>query len=511
MTSDELQAWNEAISESFAQGEVYTVQSTPAGSVRAVAVSEVENSFIIGQDLDGKDVIFDRETGFGYYDAVSTKAVSTKAVSTFVSGITDAWDLKGVNPGVSYSLITGPCFGYAPYYGLYSLAGSANYYKFSSSRTYNGSYGGQGTDVEGITGDVVLNLFWNYGSSKTGWKGAVGYTNYSVTYPLQSLGQQIALDSYVNFYQSWWYHLDASSNQIKERMRVKPSRVYLQVNSGLYADGSTIYQAEDGSKFVFHCDDFVDGKGWHVYITDESGSLAAMSLPYVINKIGFSFELGSEDSCPPEDDGSFIWDSSAMVNLDPVSSFGWSVADVFLWMSGDGFVFGDAASGTDLSAVIDAINQNTLTTADGCAQIVDAVNSQGGQIVDAIGGLSGKIASGLTPSEDDVKSGVSSVQSKFAASYGNTKSLVDMVENLYITLKDGFSGASEVTTWDFPGIKVKLNGTVHTICPEMSVQKTDIGMQQYLVLVVRVICVIALVWMIWNKVHRVIVPKEADD
>ena len=86
-----------------------------------------------------------------------------------------------------------------------------------------------------------------------------------------------------------------------------------------------------------------------------------------------------------------------------------------------------------------------------------------------------------------------------------------MVENLYTTLKNGFSGASEVTSWDFPGIKVKLNGTVHVICPEMQVQKTDIGMQQYLVLVCRVICVIALVWMVWNKVHRVIVTKEADE
>lgn len=512
MTSDELEAWGDAISESFAQGEVYTVQSTFAGSARAVSVSALESSLLTGTDLDGREVLIDKETGVGSFVQPGPRRMAAMAAAS-----SKPWTLSVTNPGYS-SIYTGaPGFGYypsgGPEYGISALSpggSSSSGVSLWHDRSF-GTYGGQQLPVS-VEGDVVLNLFAYVSDSNALWKGSPGWLSYNVLYSLQSLNQQIALDSYINFYQSWWYYTDSTGNNIKERMRVKPDlhRVSLVVNNRIFSDGSTIFTAEDGTSYVFHCDAWDDVKGWHVYITDGNGNLAAMKLPYVVSKLGFTAEFGGEDRVY-RDNLRSVLDQSAFVQLETTPTYGWLVSTVFLWKSGDGFVFGDAASGTDLTEVINAINQNTLTTANGCAQIVDAVNQQGGQIVDVIGGLPGKIASGLTPSEADVQSGVSDIQAKFSASYGNTKSLVDMVENLYVTLKDGFSGASEVTTWDFPGIKVKLNGSVHTICPEISVQKTDIGMQQYLVLVVRVICVIALVWMIWSKVHRVIIPKEADD
>lgn len=505
MTSDELQAWNEAISDSFALGEVYSVQSCPDGSVRAVSVSELESSLITGVDLDGRLVAIDKGSGVGSFVQSGPRRSAVRG-----AGSSNAWNFQIGNPGSAY-VYTTPMFGRSARYGVGASPSGSTFFKFVDSADYSGSYGGQGSQASNVTGDIVLNVFWQDSSSSSAWKGAAGWGSYQVTYALQSLGQQIALDSFVNLYQSWWFYTSASSDNIVEKMRIRPvtSRLSLMVNNAIFADGATIWANDDGSKYVFHCDAWDDASGWHVYITDEAGKLAAMKLPYVITKLGFVAEIGSE-STAVDTTTSSEYNDPAMVALGE-NCFGWAVTTVFLWKSGDGFVIGDASSGTDLSAVIDAINQNTLTTANGCAQIVDAVNSQGGQIVDAIGGLPGKIASGLTPSENDVKTGVSDLQSKFNASYGNTKSLFDMVENLYTTLKDGFSGANEVTSWDFPGIKVKLNGEIYTICPEMAVQKTDIGMQQYLVLVVRVICVIALVWMVWNKVHRVIVPKEADE
>lgn len=505
MTSDELQAWGDAISESFSQGEVYTVQSPPAGSARAVAVSDLESSLITGVDLDGRQVAIDKGSGVGSFVQSGPRRSAARA-----AGSSNAWNFQIGSPG-SANFYTTPMFGRSARYGVGASPSQPTFFKFVRSEDYSGSYGGQGSSASNVTGDIVLNVFWQDSSPSNVWKGSAGWGSYQVTYALQSLGQQIALDSYVNLYQSWWYYTSATSDNIVEKMRVRPvtSRLYLMVNNSFFADGATIWEGADGSKYVFHCDAWDDASGWHVYITDETGKLAAMKLPFVITKLGFMAEIGSESTAVSHS-SSVEYNDPAMVALGE-NCFGWAVTTVFLWKSGDGFVIGDASTGTDLSAVIDAINQNTLTTANGCAQIVDAVNQQGGQIVDAIGGLPGKIASGLTPSEADVQSGVSDIQAKFSASYGNTKSLVDMVENLYVTLKDGFSGASEVTTWNFPGIKVKFNGSVHTICPEIAVQKTDIGMQQYLALVVRVICVIALVWMIWSKVHRVIIPKEADD
>lgn len=505
MTSDELQAWGDAISESFSQGEVYTVQSSPAGSARAVAVSDLESSLITGVDLDGRKVAIDKGSGVGSFVQSGPRRSAARA-----AGSSNAWNFQIGSPG-SPNLYTTPMFGRSARYGVGASPSQPTFFKFVRSEDYSGSYGGQGSSASNVTGDIVLNVFWQDSSSSNVWKGSAGWGSYQVTYALQSLGQQIALDSYVNLYQSWWYYTSASSDNIVEKMRIRPvtSRLYLMVNNSFFADGATIWEGADGSKYVFHCDAWDDASGWRVYITDETGKLAAMKLPYVITKLGFMAEIGSESTAVSHS-SSVEYNDPAMVALGQ-NCFGWAVSTVFYWKSGDGFVIGDSASGTDLTEVINAINQNTLTTANGCAQIVDAVNQQGGQIVDTIGGLPGKIASGLTPSEADVQSGVSDIQAKFSASYGNTKSLVDMVENLYVTLKDGFSGASEVTTWDFPGIKVKLNGSVHTICPEISVQKTDIGMQQYLALVVRAICVIALVWMIWSKVHRVIISKEADD
>ena len=418
-----------------------------------------------------------------------------------------AWNYNLLNPGVSASKYYQPAFGYQNSQGVYASSSGA-------SPTYGqmnkpGS-GGQGYPVKDIAGDIVLNLYWYYFSTNT-WKGTPGFCSNQIWYDVSLLNQQIALDSYVNVYQSWWYTEDESGSNLTEKMRVRPTgnkRVDLLINNQIYSDGSVIY-SDDSVSYVYHCDAWDDNSGWHVYITDSTGKLAAMELPFVVSKLGFSCEWGGEDRCWTF--GSAFYSDPALVQLDTVAHYGWAVATVFLWKSGDGFVIGDASTGTDLSAVIDAINQNTLTTANGCAQIVDAVNKQGGQIVDAIGGLPDKIASGLTPSQDDIQGGITDVTSKFDASYGNTKSLFDMVENLYVTLKDGFAGASDVTSWDFPGIKVKLNGEVHTICPEMKVQKTDIGLQQYLTLVVRVVLVVALIWMVWNKVHRVIVPKEADE
>lgn len=504
MTSDELQAWNEAISESFAQGEVYTVQSSPAGSARAVAVSELESSLITGVDLDGRQVVIDKGSGVGSFVQSGPRRSAARADGS------RAWNLSVGQPD-SLDYFCAPVFGYSNTYGVGASPTQSTFWKFRNV-SYSGSYGGQGCAVDGVTGDIVLNIFWQNSTSTAQWKGSVGWGAYKVFYDVQYLGQQIALDSYINVYQSWWYYPSATAVNIVEKMRIRPTahKVALLINQGIYGDGSTIWTNEDGSKYVFHCDDYDVEKGWHVYITDESGKLAAMELPFVVTKLGFTYELGSSSTAIDSYTDQYYSDP-AMVQLSTDSVFGWAVSHVFLWKSGDGFVVGDASSGTDLSAVIDAINQNTLTTANGCAQIVDAVNEQGGKVVDAIGGLPGKIASGLTPSESDIQGGVSDVMSKFAASYGNTKSLFDMVENLYVTLKDGFAGASDVTSWDFPGIKVKLHGEVHTICPEMKVQKTDVGLQQYLTLVVRVILVVALVWMVWNKVHRVIVPKEADE
>ena len=505
MTNDELQAWGEAISESFAQGEVYTVQTPVAGPARAVAVSELESSLITGVDLDGRQVAIDKDSGVGSFVQSGPRRSVARA-----AGSSNAWNLQIGNPGSAF-LYTTPMFGRSVRYGVGASPAQSTFFKFVSSADYSGSYGGQGSSAANVTGDIVLNVFWQDSNASNSWKGSTGWGSYQVTYALQSLGQQIALDSYVNLYQSWWYYTSASSDNIVEKMRIRPvtSRLSLMVNNAFFSDGATIWAGDDGSKYVFHCDAWDDASGWHVYITDEAGKLAAMKLPYVITKLGFMAEIGSE-STAVDMTASSEYNDPAMVALGE-NCYGWAVATVFLWKSGDGFVFGDASSGVDLSAVIDAINNNTLTTANGCAQIVDAVNKQGGQIVDAIGGLPDKIASGLTPSEGDIQGGVTDVKSKFAASYGNTKSLFDMVENLYVTLKNGFAGASDVTSWDFPGIKVKLNGEVHTICPEMQVQKTDIGLQQYLTLVVRVILVVALVWMVWTKVHRVIIPKEADE
>lgn len=504
MTNGELQAWGEAISESFALGEVYTVQTPVVGPARAVAVSELESSLISGVDLDGRQVAIDKDSGVGFFVQSGPRRSADR-----VAGSSNAWNFQIGNPGSAY-LYTTPMFGRGSSYGVGASPSQPTFFKFSDSVDYAGSYGGQGYRADNVTGDIVLNVFWQQPSSSSSWKGAAGWGSYQVTYALQSLGQQIALDSYVNLYQSWWYYPSASSDNIVEKMRIRPVkfRLSLMVNNSIFSDGSTIWTNDDGSKYVFHCDAWDDSAGWHVYITDEAGNLAAMKLPYVITKLGFMAEIGSE-STAVDTTSSSEYNDPAMVSLGE-DCYGWAVATVFLWKSGDGFVFGDASSGVDLSSVIDAINKNTLTSANGCAQIVDAVNQQGGNVVDAIGGLPGKIASGLTPSEGDILGGVNDVWSKFAASYGNTKSLFDMVENLYVTLKNGFDGASEVTSWDFPGIKVKLNGEVHTICPEMEVQKTDIGLQQYLIIVVRLILVVALVWMVWTKVNRLIISKEAD-
>lgn len=510
MTSDELQAWGEAISESFAQGEVYTVQSPSVGPARAVAVSELQSSMITGVDLDGRQVAIDKGSGVGSFVSSGPRRAPSRAAS-------DPWTLSISNPGYSTIYQGTPAFGYypsgGPEYGISVLppgSTSSNGVSLWHSRSF-GTYGGQKFPVQ-VTGDVVIDIFAYISSANALWRGSPGWLAYQVTYDVQTLGQQIALDSCVNFYQSWWYYTDAAGNNIVERMRIKPDthRISLMLNNSIYADGATIYEDSSGNAYVFHCDAWDDEKGWHVYITDGDGTLAALQLPYAVTKLGFTAEIGAEDRIYRDGISSMI-SQSAFVQLETTPSYGWLVSTAFYWKSGDGFVIGDAASGTDLTEVINAINRNTLTTAEGCANIVDAVNKQGGQIVDAIGGLPGKIASGLTPSQDDIQGGVTDVTSKFDASYGNTKSLFDMVENLYVTLKDGFAGASDVTSWDFPGIKVKLNGEVHTICPEMQVQKTDVGLQQYLTLVVRVILVVALIWMVWNKVHRVIVPKEADE
>lgn len=504
MTSDELQAWGEAISESFAQGEVYTVQSPSVGPARAVSVSELESSLISGVDLDGRQVVIDRDSGVGSFVSSGPRRAPARAAS-------DPWTLDYSNPGYNSSSYTGfPGFGYSEDGFEWGLTGGPGGVYRWHGRKWPTS-GGEALPAV-VTGDVVVNVFGYVSFSHNLWKGSPGWNSWNVIYPLSSLNQEIALDSYLNLYQSWWYYTDSAGDNIQEKMRIKPDshRISLVVNQSIYADGATIWTNDDGSKYVFHCDPWDDVKGWHVYITDGDGNLAAMKLPFVISRLGFSAEIGAEDRIY-DSDLSSVLSQSAFVQLDTQSTFGWMVATVFFWRSGDGFVIGDASTGTDLTEVINAINQNTLTTANGCAQIVDAVNKQGGQIVDAIGGLPDKIASGLTPSQGDIQGGVTDVTSKFDASYGNTKSLLDMVENLYVTLKDGFAGASDVTSWDFPGIKVKLNGEVHTICPEMKVQKTDVGLQQYLTLVVRVILVVALIWMVYNKVHRVIVPKEADE
>ena len=343
MTSDELQAWNEAIAESFEQGEVYTVQSTPSGSARAVAVSELASQFITGTDLDGQTVVIDRETGVGAFDGVSLYSASPS----------DPWDFNIANPGDS-SIYTTPMFGYGVRYGIGASPSQSTYFKFSQAATMSGSYGGQGSSASKVSGDLVLNVFWQDVSSYDTWKGLVGFGSYEVTYPLQSLGQQIALDSYVNLYQSWWYYTSASSDNIVERMRIKPgnNRIALKVNSGVYSDGATIWTNDDGSKYVFHCDAWDDTLGWHVYITDGAGNLVAMELPYVITSLGFTADIGSEDTAAKYD-GVQMYNQAAMVQLAP-ASYGWAVATVFYWKSGDGFVFGDVSSGTDLNEVINA-------------------------------------------------------------------------------------------------------------------------------------------------------------
>ena len=109
MTSDELQAWGDAISESFAQGEVYTVQSSIAGYAKAVSVSELESSLLSGTDLDGREILIDKETGVGSFVQPGPRRMAAKAAAP-----SNPWTLSVTNPGYS-SIYTGaPGFGYYP-------------------------------------------------------------------------------------------------------------------------------------------------------------------------------------------------------------------------------------------------------------------------------------------------------------------------------------------------------------------------------------------------------------
>lgn len=518
MTSDELQAWGEAISESFDHGEVYTVAQMPGGAIAPVSVAELEEQWdgiSSGYDLDGNFVTFDFS---GVADV--SRPVLRRAPSHTVNAAS-AWSWAIPADGTDY-------WNYMPGFGRYDTVNGSNSRTLSAGAwgggspsanvsdfcSYNnsslgGSYIGSGLVGSPQYTSVFSNVGFRVSRSYSDWKGWVGWYTTNIFYSQSAFDGELSMDAVIRPYQSWWGVSSSSSfDDITELFR-HPPRAVSFILQNLHGGGYSYYssgQEIDGG--VYFWSEKQENGAWRVWFGDAEKTV--LPLPFSASeawKFGFSLQFGNTVTSIGCADRPSVYlnfntwlngssGSSAFQKLSDTVYYGYSVVTVWNWDSGSVIL----TKGATLQDIYNALKGNTAEIA-----------KQGGLIVGAVDALPDKFASGLTPSESDIQGGVSDVTSKFDASYGNTKSLFDMVENLYVTLKDGFAGASDVTSWDFPGIKVKLNGEVHTICPEMQVQKTDVGLQQYLTLVVRVILVVALIWMVWNKVHRVIVPKEADE
>lgn len=518
MTSDELQAWDDAIRESFARGEVYTVAQMPGGSVASVAVSELEEQWdgiSSGYDMDGNFVSFDFSAVAGVLRPVFRRAPShtVNAASAWSWSIpSDGTDYWNYMPG--FGRYPGSDTDSAGAWGGGSVSDSENFYFYNPQRITS-SYIGSGL----VGSQQYTSVFSNFGFrtssgsfvgyNVTDWKGWVGWYTTNILYSQSAFDGELSMDAVIRPYQSWWGVSSSTSfDSITEIFR-HPPRAVSFVLSNLDGGGYSYYKSgQEIEGGVYFWSEKQENGAWRVWFGDSEKSV--LPLPFAAAeawKFGFSLQFGDTVSSIGFSGGNVgIYSANAWLNSSPGSFafqqlsqtpyYGFSVVTVWNWDSGSVIL----TKGATLQDIYNALKGNT-------AEII----KQGGLIVGAIDALPDKFASGLTPSQGDIQGGVTDVTSKFGASYGNTESLFDMVENLYITLEDGFFWSSDVTSWDFPGIKVKLNGEVHTICPEMKVQKTDVGLQQYLILVVRVILVVALVWMVWNKVHRVIVPKEADE